>query len=75
MKLPLLTTYHGWVQMLMVVYNKLKLFIHMTIKLRKSMNNYADLCCNTIQYYGLTPNSAENDGQGTAWTHYAIVDS
>ena len=25
-----------------------------------------------IQYYGLTPNSAENDGQGTVWTHYAI---
>ena len=35
------------------------------------MNNYADYATQ-LQYYGLTPNSAENDGQGTVWTHYAI---
>ena len=38
----------------------------------KSMNNYADYAATQLQYYGLTPNSAENDGQGTVWTHYAI---
>ena len=36
------------------------------------MNNYADYAATQLQYYGLTPNSAENDGQGTVWTHYAI---
>ena len=38
----------------------------------KSMNNYADYAATQLQYYGLTPNSVENDGQGTVWTHYAI---
>ena len=38
----------------------------------KSMNNYADYAATQLQYYGLTPNSLENDGQGTVWTHYAI---
>ena len=38
----------------------------------KSMNNYADYAATQLQYYNLKPNSAENDGQGTVWTHYAI---
>ena len=37
----------------------------------RSMNNYADYATQ-LQYYGLKPDSAENDGQGTVWTHYAI---
>ena len=38
----------------------------------RSMNNYADYAATQLQYYGLKPDSAENDGQGTVWTHYAI---
>ena len=36
------------------------------------MNNYADYAATQLQYYGLKPNSAENDGSGTVWTHAAI---
>ena len=47
----------------------LKLFIHYDYaSFAKSMNNYADYAATQLQYYGLTPNSAENDGQGTVWT-------
>lgn len=38
----------------------------------RSMNNYADYAATQLVYYGLKPDSAENDGQGTVWTHYAI---
>ncbi|MCI2770353.1 N-acetylmuramoyl-L-alanine amidase family protein, partial [Staphylococcus warneri] len=38
----------------------------------RSMNNYADYAATQLQYYGLKPNSAENDGSGTVWTHAAI---
>lgn len=38
----------------------------------RSMNNYADYAAPQLVYYGLKPDSAENDGQGTVWTHYAI---
>ena len=38
----------------------------------RSMNNYADYAATQLQYYGLKPDSAENDGKGTVWTHYAI---
>lgn len=38
----------------------------------RSMNNYADYAATQLQYYDLQPNSAEYDGQGTVWTHYAI---
>ncbi len=38
----------------------------------RSMNNYADYAATQLQYYGLKPNSAENDGSGTVWTHSAI---
>lgn len=38
----------------------------------RSMNNYADYAATQLQYYGLKPNSAEYDGQGTVWTHYAV---
>ncbi|KKB24891.1 glucosaminidase domain-containing protein [Staphylococcus carnosus] len=38
----------------------------------RQMNNYADYAATNLQYYGLTPDSAEYDGQGTVWTHYAI---
>ena len=36
------------------------------------MNNYADYAATQLQYYGLKPNSAEYDANGTVWTHYAI---
>ena len=36
------------------------------------MNNYADYAATQLQYYGLKPDSAENDGNGTVWTHYAV---
>ncbi|MGV3096178.1 MULTISPECIES: GW dipeptide domain-containing protein [Staphylococcus] len=45
---------------------------HDYVSFAKSMNNYADYAATQLQYYGLKPNSAENDGQGTVWTHYAI---
>ncbi|EHJ08469.1 glucosaminidase domain-containing protein [Staphylococcus simiae] len=38
----------------------------------RSMNNYADYAATQLQYYGLVPDSAEKDGRGTVWTHYAI---
>ena len=38
----------------------------------RSMNNYADYAATQLQYYGLKPNSAEYDANGTVWTHYAI---
>ena len=38
----------------------------------RSMNNYADYAATQLQYYGLKPDSAENDGKGTVWTHAAI---
>lgn len=38
----------------------------------RSMNNYADYAATQLVYYGLKPDSAENDGQGTVWSHYAI---
>ncbi|AMY05262.1 peptidoglycan hydrolase [Staphylococcus condimenti] len=38
----------------------------------RQMNNYADYAATNLQYYGLKPDSAEYDGQGTVWTHYAI---
>lgn len=38
----------------------------------RSMNNYADYAATQLQYYGLKPDSAENDGNGTVWTHYAV---
>ncbi|MBW0972441.1 N-acetylmuramoyl-L-alanine amidase, partial [Pseudomonas aeruginosa] len=37
----------------------------------RSMNNYADYAATQLQYYGLKPDSAEYDGNGTVWTHYA----
>ena len=36
------------------------------------MNNYADYAATQLQYYGLKPDSAEYDGKGTVWTHYAV---
>ncbi len=36
------------------------------------MNNYADYAATQLQYYGLKPDSAEYDGNGTVWTHYAV---
>ena len=36
------------------------------------MNNYADYAATQLQYYNLKPDSAENDGRGTVWTHAAI---
>ncbi|HDK9151716.1 TPA: glucosaminidase domain-containing protein [Staphylococcus aureus] len=38
----------------------------------RSMNNYADYAATQLQYYGLKPDSAEYDGNGTVWTHYAV---
>ncbi|HDP2999114.1 TPA: glucosaminidase domain-containing protein [Staphylococcus aureus] len=38
----------------------------------RSMNNYADYAATQLQYYGLKPDSAEYDGKGTVWTHYAV---
>ncbi|WP_151194854.1 N-acetylmuramoyl-L-alanine amidase, partial [Staphylococcus piscifermentans] len=38
----------------------------------RQMNNYADYAATNLQYYGLKPDSAEYDGQGTVWTHDAI---
>ena len=38
----------------------------------RSMNNYADYAATQLQYYNLKPDSAENDGRGTVWTHAAI---
>ncbi|EKU47790.1 glucosaminidase domain-containing protein [Staphylococcus massiliensis] len=38
----------------------------------KQMNNFADYAATNLQYYGLKPDSAEYDGQGTVWTHDAI---
>ncbi|PNZ33600.1 autolysin [Staphylococcus petrasii] len=38
----------------------------------RSMNNYADYAATQLQYYDLQPDSAEYDGQGTVWTHYAV---
>ncbi|KRG08945.1 GW dipeptide domain-containing protein, partial [Staphylococcus sp. NAM3COL9] len=37
-----------------------------------SINNYADYAATNLQYYGLSPDSAEYDGQGTVWTHQAV---
>ena len=38
----------------------------------RSMNNYADYAATNLRYYGLSPDSAEYDGQGTVWTHKAV---
>ncbi|ANK37753.1 MULTISPECIES: GW dipeptide domain-containing protein [Staphylococcus] len=38
----------------------------------RSINNYADYAATNLQYYGLSPDSAEYDGQGTVWTHQAV---
>ena len=38
----------------------------------RSINNYADYAATNLQYYGLEPDSAEYDGQGTVWTHNAV---
>src|SRR5699024_8898434 len=37
-----------------------------------SINNYADYAATNLQYYGLVPDSAEYDGEGTVWTHQAV---
>ena len=39
------------------------------------MNNYADYAATQLQYYGLTPNSAENDGQVQFGLTMQLVDS
>ena len=36
------------------------------------MNNYADFAATNLRYYGLSPDSAEYDGQGTVWTHKTV---
>jgi len=38
----------------------------------RSINNYADYAATNLLYYGLKPDSAEYDGQGTVWTHRAV---
>ncbi|MGV3243615.1 glucosaminidase domain-containing protein [Staphylococcus sp. 11262D007BW] len=38
----------------------------------RQMNNMADYAATNLQYYGLEPDSAENDGRGTVWTHNAV---
>ncbi|WP_413474894.1 glucosaminidase domain-containing protein [Staphylococcus equorum] len=38
----------------------------------RSINNYADYAATNLLYYGLSPDSAEYDGQGTVWTHQAV---
>ncbi|UXV34338.1 glucosaminidase domain-containing protein [Staphylococcus sp. IVB6181] len=38
----------------------------------RQMNNIADYAATNLQYYGLKPDSAEYDGQGTVWTHKAV---
>ncbi|WP_437271806.1 GW dipeptide domain-containing protein [Staphylococcus succinus] len=38
----------------------------------RSINNYADYAATNLNYYGLSPNSAEYDGAGTVWTHQAV---
>ncbi|WP_436855373.1 GW dipeptide domain-containing protein [Staphylococcus caeli] len=38
----------------------------------RSINNYADYAATNLQYYGLAPDSAEYDGNGTVWTHRAV---
>jgi bifunctional autolysin len=38
----------------------------------RSINNYADYAATNLIYYGLKPDSAEYDGQGTVWTHRAV---
>ena len=55
-----------------IVLLMLKLFIHDYASFARSMNNYADYAATQLQYYGLKPNSAEYDANGTVWTHYAI---
>lgn len=32
----------------------------------------ADYAATNLQYYGLSPDSAEYDGRGTVWTHDAV---
>ncbi|UXR81040.1 GW dipeptide domain-containing protein [Staphylococcus sp. IVB6218] len=55
-------------------------FIHMELvhvhdydSFARQMNNMADYVATNLQYYGLTPNSAEEDGRGTVWTHLAVT--
>ena len=38
----------------------------------RSINNYADYAATNLLYYGLKPDSAEYDGQGTVWTHRSV---
>ena len=57
------------------VLSMLKSSIHDYDSFARSMNNYADYAATQLQYYNLKPDSAENDGRGTVWTHAAISNS
>ena len=57
--------------MRITVLSTLKSYTHDYDSFARSMNN-CDYAATQLQYYGLKPNSAENDGSGTVWTHAAI---
>ncbi|MFH0717238.1 GW dipeptide domain-containing protein [Staphylococcus delphini] len=46
--------------------------VHSKEDFARQMNNMADYAATNLQYYGLSPDSAEYDGRGTVWTHDAV---
>ncbi|QHW36537.1 autolysin [Staphylococcus ursi] len=46
--------------------------VHSKEDFARQMNNMADYAATNLQYYGLSPDSAEYDGYGTVWTHDAV---
>ncbi|REI11550.1 autolysin [Staphylococcus felis] len=46
--------------------------VHDSNSFARQMNYMADYAATNLQYYGLKPDSAENDGRGTVWTHNAV---